>query len=435
MKTVTIFDLLGTIRRRFLPILIITVLCGGLVAGLSLLRQERVIPQSYTAEATILLSIDKGIDKTTEEQRMYNSIDETRALENARYIVLSDSVAGEVRRKLADRAPDLVISSPYVYDTELGQRTETTFVFVDATSTDPQAAVDAADEVAVKAAEAIVENLDAIKSARIYESAFLKGAKSTVAANPGQDVTGSAVLGEGATATGGVLASIDLKFTLLALFVGLFGSAFCFCAYEILNRKIRTVHDAEALIGIPVITRLSALEQAQEQSDRVEVEGQSDGTKAEGQRELGVIASDAQVFFAKNDRKVIGVGSIADPVTSKIIAERLTDEMKARGMKALLITGTEAEPVSLASQKLLIEQASSTRDVVIVDVGALAGSADAAASASATDVVLLVTQAHRASNGQIKKAIQQLQIADVPLLGVALIAGKPKALTQVLRRG
>jgi capsular polysaccharide biosynthesis protein len=381
------------------------------------LQQEQVIPQSYTAEATILLSIDKGIDKTTEEQRMYNSVDETRALENARYIVLSDSVAGEVRREFVDRASDLVITSPYVFDTELGQRTETTFVFVDATSIDPRAAIDAADEVAAKAAEAIVENLDAVKSARIYENAFLKGTKSTVAANPGQEVTGLAVLGEGTAVTGGVLASIDLKFTLLAIFIGLFGSAFCFCAYEILNRKIRTVHDVEALIGVPVITRLSALEQVQEQLG---------DSEAKEQCELGVVASDAQVFFAKNDKKVIGVGSIADSGTSKAIAALLADEMKARGMKVSIITGTESGPVSLADQKQLIEQAGSANSVVIVDIGALANNPDAAALASATDVILLVTQAHRASNGQIKKAIQQLQIADVPLLGVALIAGKPQ---------
>jgi capsular polysaccharide biosynthesis protein len=388
------------------------------------LRQERVIPQSYTAEATILLSIDKGIDKTTEEQRMYNSVDETRALENARHIVLSDSVAGEVRREFASRAPDLVVSSPYIFDTELGLRTETTFVFVNATTTDAQAAVDAANEVAVKATEAIVENLDAIKDARIYEEALLKDGKSTVAANPGQELTGSAVLGEGAATSGGVLGSIDLKFMLLAVFVGLFGSAFCFCAYEILNRKIRTVHDAEAFTGIPVIARLSALEQAQEQDD---------GTEAKGQRELGVVASDAQVFFAKNDKKVIGVGSIADPGTSKTIADRLADEMKARGMKVSMIAGTEAEPVSLVSQKRLIEQAGSANDVVIVDIGALANNVDAASAASATDVMFLVTQAHRASNGQIKKAIQQLQIADVPLLGIALIDGKPKTFIRASR--
>jgi capsular polysaccharide biosynthesis protein len=392
-----------------------------LVAGLSLLRQERVIPQSYTAEATILLSIDKGIDKATEEQRMYNSIDETRALENARRIVLSDSVAGEVRRGLVDRAPDLVITSPYIFDTELGQRTETTFVFVDATATDPQAAIDAADEVAAKATEVIVDNLDAVKSARVYEKAILKDGKSTVAANPGQELMGSAVLGGDTAASGGAIAGVDLKFTLLAIFVGLFGSAFCFCAYEILNRKIRTVHDVEALIGIPVIARLSALEQTQKQASE-----QSDRTMTEDERELGVIASDAQVFFAKNDKKVIGVGGIADPETSATIADRLADEMRARGMKVSMIAGTEAGSVSLVSQKLLIEQADSANDVVIVDVGALANSANATAAASATDVILLATQAHRASNGQIKKAIQQMQIADVPLLGVVLIAGKPK---------
>jgi capsular polysaccharide biosynthesis protein len=412
MKTVTLFDLLGTIRRRFLPILIITVVCGGLVAGLGLLRQEQVIPRSYTAEATILLSIDKGVDKTSEKQRMYSSVDEGRALENARHIVLSDSVAGEVRREFSSRAPDLVISSPYIFDTELGLRTETTFVFVDATATDPQAAVDAADEAAERAVELIVDNLEAVKSARIYEDAFFKDADGKVAANPGQEPTGSTVLDKGAVVSGGTAAGINLKLMLLAVFIGLFGSAFCFCAYEILNRKVRTAHDAEALIGIPVIAQLPAPEQFDTE---------------EARRELGVIAADAQVFFAKSGKKVIGVGSIANPRASELVAGRLADEMKKIGLKVTTVAGTEEGQASLASQKRLIEQADPANDVIVVDTGAFASSASAPAAAAATDVVLLVTQAHRASNGQVKKAVQQLQVADVPLLGIALMAGKPKA--------
>jgi Mrp family chromosome partitioning ATPase len=186
-----------------------------------------------------------------------------------------------------------------------------------------------------------------------------------------------------------------------------FGAAFCFCAYEVLNRKIRTARDAEALVGVPVIAQLPVLERF-------------DG--AEARHEFDVIASTAQVFLAKSSKKTIGVGSIVDPKTSKAVASRLADEMKALGVRVALVAREDTDPVSLDRQKQRVEQAGSANDVIMVDMGALANSADAAAIAATTDAVLLVTQVHKASAKQVRKAIQQLQIADTPLLGSAVIA-------------
>jgi Mrp family chromosome partitioning ATPase len=100
--------------------------------------------------------------------------------------------------------------------------------------------------------------------------------------------------------------------------------------------------------------------------------------------------------------------------------------MKALGLKIAIITGAESGPISLTGLQLLIEQVEPDNDYVIVDAGAFSYSPDAAAVTSSSDTVVLVTQMHRASNKQIKKAVQQLQIADIPLLGVALVAGKPQ---------
>jgi capsular polysaccharide biosynthesis protein len=378
---------------------------------LALLRQEQILPQKYTAEAAILLSINKEALNENEAAQQYLSLNESRALENARYIVLSDAIAGEVRREFANRDSNLVISAPYIFDTELGLRTDTTFIFIDATASEPQIAIDAANATAERALLAIGENLEAIKDASIYERAFLKDGDSKIAANPGKDLTGSSVPSVENVVSSSPATSLDIKSILIAVFIGLFGSAFCFCAYEILNRKIRTAHDAEALVGIPVIAQLPALEGL-------------DSTEA--QCELGVIVSATQVFLAKNDKKVIGFGSIADSKTSEAVAARLVDEMKILGVKAALIARTDNNSVSLDRQRQLVEQTGLTNDVIMVDIGALANSADATAIAATTDAVLLVTQAHKASAGQIKKAIQQLQIADIPLLGSVLIAKAKK---------
>ena len=58
MKTVTLLDLLGTIRRRIVWIALVTVLAGGLVAAWGFLQSTQVgtPTSSYTAEATLYVS-------------------------------------------------------------------------------------------------------------------------------------------------------------------------------------------------------------------------------------------------------------------------------------------------------------------------------------------------------------------------------------------
>lgn len=333
-------------------------------------------------------------------------------METARRIVVSDSVAGEVRRYYQDQDSNLTISSPYAYDKGYAERVSSYYVYIDATSSDPQIALDAANRVAEKAVAVIEETIPSLKKVTVYEEAILRGSSTGDAAEPGVDAIYTT---QGGT-EGAVVVSLSDRISkmnvLLALIVGLFGSAFCFCAYEILSRKIRTAHDVEALIGIPVIAQLSSAE---------------DFSNEDSKRELGITISDAQVFLAKEGKQIIGVGSIAEPELSKKFAHALTETLKKLGLKVALIAGEESEPISLAGLQKRIEKLEIENDYVVLDAGAFSVSPDAAASIAASDVVLLATQAHQASNKQIKKTIQQLQIADVPLLGIVLFAGKPKA--------
>ena len=109
MNTITLGDLWGTFKRRIVFILLITVFCAGLVVAQSLLKSEKVLATSYTAEATLYLS---GAG-SSEDTLAYNyELDESRELENARRIVISDSVAGEVKRHCNEQKRGLTGRSP-----------------------------------------------------------------------------------------------------------------------------------------------------------------------------------------------------------------------------------------------------------------------------------------------------------------------------------
>jgi capsular polysaccharide biosynthesis protein len=368
-------------------------------------KSDPVASKTYTAEATIYLFA--GISEKDVEFNY--ALNEARVVESARRVVTSDSVAGEVRRSYQGKDPSLTIASPYVYDTELAQRVGTNFIFVDATSADPQIALAAANEAAEQAIEKIGATFSTVDKVELYEEAILKSSATKNAAELGSDALTSV------DSTGEVISSTSLldrlskKTLALAFLIGLFGAAFCFCAYEILNRKIRNARDAEVLTGVPVIAQLPDV-------DRLS------GTKT--LQELGIIVSDIQVSLANSDKKAVGIASIVDPQLSRISAKLLADEIEKRGIKVALVAQEESEPISLAKQQELIEEAIATHDLVVVDAGAIATGADAVAIAAATGMVLLATQEHRASNRQIKRTIRQLQLIDVPLLGIALFTGK-----------
>jgi capsular polysaccharide biosynthesis protein len=406
MNTVTLGDLWGTIKRRIVPILLITLVCAGLVVAQGLLKSEQVLTTTYTAEATLYVS---GASYTGEALAYNYELDEDRELENARRIVTSDTVAGSIRREFSERDPDLTISSPFPYDPAKADRVFTNFIYIDATSTDPDVALEAADATAELAAQQIAATLNKVQVVTVYEQAILKSTDGSHAAEPSQELTGDAVLGSTSSSAASAFASIDKKNLAIALFVGLFGSAFVCCVYEILNRKIRTAHDAEALIGIPVIAKVSA----------------TDGLDSLGaEQELAKLTDDIQVLLPDDAAKIISVASIANAQMTTEVTSALAASMVAAQLPATIVTAAGEQTPNLEALKAAVAAAAESGGFVLIDAGALSQGASATMAVAASSAVLLVTRQQEAASAQIKQAIRQLQIADTPMLGIALLTSK-----------
>lgn len=405
MNTITLGDLWGTFKRRIVFILLITVFCAGLVVAQSLLKSEKVLATSYTAEATLYLS---GAG-SSEDTLAYNyELDESRELENARRIVISDSVAGEVKRHFNEQDPGLTITSPFPYDSYKADRVMTNFIYIDATSADPQVAIDAADRAAQLAVEKIADTIIKVEKVVIYEQAIIKSGDNSFAANPGIESTGESALDSGETPSMSGLAKIDKKNLAIAFFVGLFGSAFAFCVYEILNRKIRTAHDAEVMIGIPVIATLPI-------TDIFDQTASSTVTQ---------LVNDIQVLLPADAHKVVSVVSIANPDVSAKMTQALFASFQRAKLPISIIKAAEPAVVNLESMQKAVGSTENDDGFVLIDSGALANDAQATLGVAAGTAVLLVTRQQEARSAQIKKALRQLQIADKPLLGIALLVKK-----------
>ena len=379
-----------------------------MVAVQGLLKSEQVLSTTYTAEATLYLS-SAGWN---EDVLAYNyQLDETRELENARRIVLSDSVAGQVKRALADQDSGLIIASPFPYDSFKANRVYTNFVYIDATSTDPEIALQAANQVAELATEKIAETLNDEEKITIYEQAIIKSGDNTFAAEPGEQATGDEALNTGDNPASSALARIDKKNLVIALFLGLFGSAFIFCVYEILNRKVRTAHDAETLIGIPVIAQIPVIEGMDSASAR---------------QRITQLASDIQVLMPEHATQVISVASMINAQNSTDLTQALSAALTQSQLSVTLIQARGVQSANLETVKQAVDVATEKGDLVLIDSGALIKDSEATLAVAASSAVLLVTRQQEASSAQVKQAIRQLQIADTPLLGIVLLVKKGK---------
>ncbi len=375
----------------------------------SLLKSEKVLTTTYTAEATLYLT---GAG-SSEDTLAYNyELDEHRELENARRIVVSDSVAGEVKRAFSEQDPGLTITAPFPYDQYKADRVSTNFVYIDATSSDLQVAIDAANQTAQMAVEKIADTIVNVEKVVVYEDAIIKSGDSSFAADPGTQPTGESALDSGENPAVSGLAKIDKKNLAIAFFVGLFGSAFIFCVYEILNRKIRTAHDAEVMVGVPVIASISAADVFDQKASLAVTQ----------------LANDIQVLLPASEDKVISVVSIANPEASANLTQSLAASFERAKLAVSVVKATGATAENLEVMQKAVDAAKADDGFVLIDAGALANDAQATLGVAASTAVLLVTRQQEAGSAQIKKALRQLQIADKPLLGIALLVKKGKQL-------
>lgn len=403
MNTITFMDLWGTFKRRIIPILIFTILCAGGVAGYGVLQNNDVIATSYTAEATIYVN---GYDANEVED--YNYVfDNSTLFNNARRIILSDSVSGEVKRELEQKGIEVTITTPYWVDSETATRFTSNFVFVDATATDADAALEAADLVAEKALAEIQATLP-VTEASIYENAVLTSGDGTKAAIPGSEVTGSDVAtSQDGDGSGG----ISKKLLLVAALLGFFGAAFCFCAYEVLNRRIRVARDVEVLMGVPVIAEIPCKEGTASSAAR---------------REFSFLATNVQVLMPKDAPSVVAIAGITEKDKTSAVVTALADELKRADISVETVGVESAGTANLSRLEERIAAASAKADLVLVDAGALAQNATGTAAVRAASAVLVATVAGNATSPSVKSATEQLQIAGTPVLGAALLTKNKK---------
>jgi capsular polysaccharide biosynthesis protein len=401
MHPVTIFDLFHTIKRRAVFIVVVALICGGAAFGYESLKETQTFAQRYTAEATLYAT---AYEYTPEEGEYNYSLDTTLFFNNVRKIILSDAVAGQVRREFAASDDSLVITAPFIFDSEIGQRMQSNYISVDVQSSDPQIALDATNRCVELATEQL-KDLIPIVEVRIYEQAYLRTGDGTRVANAGVEKTGDNQEEKAPIATS---SSSPLRSTALALLIGLFGSAFVFCLYEVIDKRIRAARDVEALCGCPVISTIP----------RQKGYGDEKAQKAVAQ-----VANSIQVNLAKSNSKYLVVAGLGKKDEVGGFVETLTEAFSEIGLKTVVANTGESQLMSRENWVAEIKSLSAKSDLVLADGGILSDDARSPVvlSGASNATCLLVTAVAAASTREIDRSVKQLETTEVPVLGMALI--------------
>lgn len=240
-----------SVCRHWLVIVLVTVLGAALGAWSSYnSNSDRQVAKSYTAEAVLYLN-SYGYADDDREGGSYNyTLSEGYATSDARRAILGNEVAGEVRRLFADE--EVTISSPRWRNSEKNADIDTRFIYIDASASTAEAALEAADKAADLAVGYISETLP-VESVTVSERAYLKSGGDSQAADLGADELVSADDESSSSAVAVASRSISFKSVFVYAFVGLVLSIAVFAAYDILTRRLRSPRDVERLLDIPVL--------------------------------------------------------------------------------------------------------------------------------------------------------------------------------------
>lgn len=232
------------LRRRWWLILsctLVAALLGGIWSFVTSEDETETPVLPFTAEATIYVN---GYD--SDEMMGYNyKVDEGYMIGDARRIVVSDSVAGEVRRKYGE---DVIISSPFWKNPETDGTFYTRFIFVNASAETKQIAIDAANLAAQLAVEKMKEQV-CFKTAEVYEPAVLKTVFGE-AADFGANSMDPSDLEN--TDSGGA-SRLSIKTILVSGFCAFAVTFGAVIAYYYLNRRFREPYDVERILGVPLL--------------------------------------------------------------------------------------------------------------------------------------------------------------------------------------
>lgn len=292
-----------SIRRHGLPIALITILLVALGAVSSFKGGEASIEPQYTAEASLYVT---GYEEAPDTQS-YNyqlSGSEDMLITDARRVVVSNEVAGEVRRQFGE---DVVVSSPFWVNEKTNANFYTRFIFVDVTAPSSETALEAADFAAEKAA-GIIESTLPVSEVSVASPAVLSSAQGE-AADFGVDAFVSDENPIIAVASG-----ISVKNLVIFGFVGLVGSIIVFAAYDILSRRVRSERDIERLLSVPTLATVK------------------------GEGDYAFLAEDVRVLLERN-----GLGSVA--VAGCVKGDGASEVAEALTQQGLKVTGSAAAAV------------------------------------------------------------------------------------------
>lgn len=238
---INIETVLDSVKRRWIFILVITAVCLGLSVVSSLSSDgEEVVNRSYTAQASVYVSAN---EKSQGEAAYNYEVDDDKLIADARRVVVSHSVAGEVREALGE---EVTIASPFWINSKSNTNFYTRFIFVSASAPTTELAIEAANLAAEKTVD-VLNTMPTVSEAYVSDRAALATTNSRAAdfgADPFVVESNPIVVASSA---------ISMKKLVVYGLVGLVGSVFAFAAFDILTRRARSAADVERLLGVPVI--------------------------------------------------------------------------------------------------------------------------------------------------------------------------------------
>lgn len=347
-----------SVKRHWVVIVIVTVLGFGAGVVTSLNSDDpEAAPVKHVAEASLYLT-GYGYDQRDAGEYNY-SYSEGLMVTDSRRLVVSSEVAGAVRAKYGK---DVTITAPQWMNDEKKSEYSTRFLYIDVAANDEETAL-AACGMTVELAQQAIENTLPVESVVLAEPVAIKTGSADRAANWGIDV----LPGDEASSIVDT-SGISMKRLIIFTFVAAFLSIFCFAAFDILTRRVRSEGDVERLLDLPVLASVSSNED--------------------------------MVRLAKSVRVLTG----------------------RSGLSNIVVAGASAADGAKSVERALV----GSNDVSVADCVDLSGDVDAASRVLGADSVLLVVAENASTGKQLECALKQLRIAGVPVLGAVFVPKKAR---------
>ncbi|MBC3761663.1 polysaccharide biosynthesis tyrosine autokinase [Quadrisphaera oryzae] len=426
-------DYLVLLRRRWLALLLCAVLGGGLGAA-STLGQ----PDSYRADATVFLSLDRGSSVTELAQ---GSTYTQGIIQSYVLLVTTPTVLQPVVTQLGlDTTPQRLAKS-----ISASSPVDTVVITIDAVSGTPQGAASLANAVAAQLSVAVgeLEPTSTNPSDRIKITTIAPATPPAYAFAPRRKLT----------AVAGLLLGLVIAVVVVVL-------------RELLDTKVRTEEDVALVTEAPVLGAVR--ERTASEPEVVPFEGSAGSPRAESYRRL---RSNVQFMNLEGGSQVVVVTSSSAGEGKSTTAVNLAVTMADAGARVLLVDADLRRPTvarilglvddaglatvlsgraaladvlqPVGPQRLdvltsgevppnpnellgsdhmgsLLEAARLQYDVVVLDSPPLLPVSDAAVLAARADGALLVVNGSMSTRKHVATSIRSLLMARARLMGVVL---------------